>query len=143
MRSGKRGSRPRRARRALERLISAAEPLGICAEFPATLILRWSGRVGGNPVNIGLIERNGALWPDAAAWSTPPELARRYVEELAAAFECEVRTMPSGREWSLSRDGKRVRISSILDRLPSWLPVMQRFIAAVSRHDESGCISEP
>jgi len=66
----------------------------------------------------------------------PKDLARQYIEDVATAFECEVRKVGEG--WSVYRNGKALRISDVLDRLQAWVPAMQKFITAVARHDASG-----
>ena len=54
------------------------------------------------------------------------------------ALSCDVHEMPKGDEWTLYRNGKPLRIREVLDRLPAWIPAMQRFITAISRHDAAG-----
>ena len=76
-----------------------------------------------------LDRRAGRLWTDLAAWHGPKDLARQYVEEVAAAFECEVRRANEGS--SVYRAGKALRIGDVLDRLQAWVPAMQNFIGAV------------
>jgi hypothetical protein len=107
-------------------------------EFLGSLNLKWARPAGRNPVNLGYITKAGALWTDAAAWSTPKELARVYVAETAAALGCDVREMPNGDEWTLYRNGKPLRIREVLDRLPAWITAMQHFITAIARHDAAG-----
>jgi hypothetical protein len=124
------------ARPALERLIEAAEPLGVYPEFRASLNLKWPRPAGNSPVNLGYILRSGELRTDLAAWRVPKDLARQYVEEIAAAFAGEVRKVREG--WSVYRNGKALRINDVRDRLQAWVPAMQNFIAAVARHDAAG-----
>jgi hypothetical protein len=124
------------ARPALERLIEAAEPLGVYSEFRASLMLKWARPAGASPVNLGYILRSGEIWTDLAAWHVPKDLARQYVEAVAIAFECEVRK--SGEGWSVYRNGKALRISDVLDRLQAWVPAMHHFIGAVAKHDAAG-----
>jgi hypothetical protein len=124
------------ARPALERLIEAAESLGVYPEFRASLNLKWARPAGASPVNLGYILRSGQLWTDLAAYRVPKDLARQYVEEVAGAFECEVR--PANEGWSVYRNGKVLRISDVLDRLQAWAPAMEHFIAAVAKHDAAG-----
>ena len=86
-------------------------------------------------MNLGYILRSGELWTDLAAWRVPKDLARQYVEEVATAFECEVR--PANEGWSVYRNGKALRIGDVLDRLQAWLPAMQNFISSSARHDSA------
>ena len=120
----------------MERLIDAAEPLGVYPEFRASLNLKWARPAGSSPVNLGYIFRSGVLWTDLAAWHVPKDLARQYVEEVATAFECDVRQTNEG--WSIYRNGKALRISDVLDRLQAWVPAMQHFIGAIAQYHASG-----
>jgi hypothetical protein len=121
------------ARPAMERLIEATEPLGVYPEFRASLNLKWPRPAGNSPVNLGYILRSGEIWTDLAAWHVPKDLARQYVEEIATAFECEVRK--AGEGWSVYRNGKALRMNDVLDRLQAWVPAMQNFIGTVARYD--------
>jgi hypothetical protein len=44
-------------------------------------------------VNLGYINKAGALWTDASAWGGPNELARQYVEESAVVLGFDVQEM--------------------------------------------------
>lgn len=128
------------ARAKLETLVAAVEPFGVYAEVLGALNLKWR-RPDQKPLNLGYIYKSGSLWTDAAAWTVPPDLAHTYVEELAKAFGCDVHTLPSGSAWTVYRDGRPLRIREVLDRLDAWPAVMQRFIAAVQRHDAKADMS--
>jgi hypothetical protein len=107
-------------------------------DFLASLNFKWARPTGGTPVNLGYITKAGVLWTDAAAWRVPKDLARRYVEEVAGAFECDVREMNKSDAWTPYRNGKPLRIGEVLDRLPDWVPAIQSFIGAISRSDPAG-----
>jgi hypothetical protein len=125
---------PGGARRSLEALITAAEPIGVRPEFLGSLNLKWD-RPNGKPLNLGYITKLGVVWTDAASWFASQDLARTYVEEVAAAFDCEARALPNSNSWSLYRGGKPLRLASVLDRLIYWPDIMQRFITRVQKHD--------
>ena len=54
------------------------------------------------------------------------------------ALSCDVHEMPKGDAWSLYRHGKPLRIKDVLSHLGAWVPAMQHFITAISRHDAAG-----
>lgn len=124
-------------RQPLETLIRDAEPLGVYPDFRASLNLKWQRPGAPTPVNLGYIMTHGSLWTDLASNRVPQELARQYVGEIASAFDCDVHQMPSGNGWTPYRSGHPVRIQEIRDRLTQWTPIMQRFITAISKHDEA------
>jgi hypothetical protein len=126
------------ARPALERLIETVEPIGVFAEFPNSLNLKWSRPAGGTPVNLGYITKAGILSTEGASWWVPKDMARQYIEEVASALGCDAHRVPNRDEWSLYRNGKTARISDVIDRLQAWVPAIQRFITAITRHDASG-----
>jgi len=122
------------ARAALEKLLAAAEPLGVYPDLLGTLNLKWA-QPDKKPVNLGYIYKHASVWTDAAAWFAPAPLAQAYVRELADTFGCDVHTMPSSGNWTLYQQGKPLRLNAVLDRLDAWLPIMERFIRAVEQHD--------
>ena len=122
------------ARDALEELIVAMQPLGVYPDFLKSLNLKWQ-RPDQKPVNLGYIFKHASLWTDAAAWFAPKLLARTYVEELAAAFDCDMHPTPTGHGWTLYKNGSPVRIGQVLDRLPAWPPIAARFIESIRQHD--------
>ncbi len=122
------------ARVALERLVLAAEPFGVYPEFLKSLNLKWA-RPDQKPVNLGYINQFAAIWTDAAAWWAPRELAYAYVQEVARAFDSEVHLMPREESWTLYRDGKPLRLASVIDRLEAWLLPMERFIKSIIERD--------
>ena len=130
------------AQKALEKLITDAESMGVYPEFLGSLNLKLA-RPGGKPLNLGYVQKSGSVWTDAAAWFGPHDLARAYVAELASAFECDVHpivgsgatSVYTAHSWTLYKDGKPLRLKDVLDRLELWLDPMQRFITAVQKHD--------
>ncbi len=121
----------------LESFIHNIEPIGVSPDFRASLNLKWERPSGTRPVNLGYVMPYGALWTDLASNHVPPEIAHKYVEELANAFNCDVHTMPSGTAWTPHRKGKPLRIQDVRDRLGECPPIMQRFINAISKYDEA------
>ena len=123
------------ARSAIEKLIAAAEPLGVYPELLGTLNLKWQ-RPGGKPVNLGYIYKHRAIWTDAAGWFAPRELAEKYVREVAALFDrSEIASTPS-HYLTLYRDGKPLRLEeNELDRLVEWVGPMGRFIDSIKDYD--------
>jgi hypothetical protein len=126
------------AKKALERLIQDAEPLGVYPDFLRSLNLKWD-RPGGKAVNLGYIDQRSSfptIWTDVAAVAAPRELAHSYVQDLATTWGCDVRTLPAGETWTLYKDGRPLRLASVLDCLDDWLGPVQRFISAMAKQDE-------
>lgn len=122
------------ARTALEKLLAAAEPLGVYPDLLGSLNLKWA-QPDKKPVNLGYIYKHASVWTDAAAWFAPGSLAQAYVTELADAFGCDIHTMPSSGNWTLYQGGKPLCLNAVLDRLDTWLPIIERFIRAVEQHN--------
>lgn len=125
----------------LETFIKNAEPLGVYPEILGSLNLKWP-RPNGKPVNLGYMTKAGKLWTDAAAWSPESdiaqgyaELAKQYVKDLALTFGCESRAMPTGKSWTVYRDGQALKLAGVLDRLDAWLGPMSRYIDALRAKD--------
>lgn len=123
------------SRAALERLLRAAEPLGVYPDFLRSMNLRWD-RPGANAVNLGYVMRSGEIWTDAVASAAPRELARAYIDDLAATWGCDVG--PANGSWTLRKKGKSLRLPAVLDRLDHWLGPIQRFLAAIQADSSSG-----
>ncbi len=122
------------AKAALERLIAATEPFGVHPEFLKCLNFKWD-RPGGKPVNLGYIPNNSSIWTDLAAGNVPRELARAYVADVAAGFDCDVHTMPTSGNWTPYKNEKPLRLAAVLGRLDAWAKPMRCFIAALTEHD--------
>jgi hypothetical protein len=127
------------ARAALEKLLEAAEPLGVYPEFLGTLNLKLR-RQRGRDVNLGYISKDGEILTEAASYFPGgdealgyPALGKEYVEDLAKTFGCEVRKYASG--WTPSISGKTLRIGTVLNRLDAWLGPMERYIAELRKKD--------
>lgn len=122
------------ARSALEQLLVKLEPLGVYPDFLKWLVLRFD-RDTGKSINLGYFTRTGSVWTDLSVADLPRELAHRYVQEVAQTFDCDVHTFPGSGNWSPYKDGKPLKLSSVLDRLDDWVEPMQRFITAINEYD--------
>ena len=79
-------------------------------------------------MNLGYILRNGHLYTDATSSNVPKDLARAYIEELAAAMGLDVVEGQNGQTWNL-RSGTTVpHIKDLSEKLDRWIPVAERFI---------------
>lgn len=115
------------ARSPVESLIDDLQTLGVTPEFRASLNLKWTGENREKPINFAYIQRNGLIWTDLAAWGTPPDIALRYVQALADAWNADVHAMPKGTSWTIYQHGKPIRLSAVLDRLDALPPLIQKF----------------
>lgn len=123
------------AKAALERLIKAVEPFGVYPEFLKTLNFKWA-RPGKKPVNLGYIATYNSIWTDASAWFAPKELAHEYVQDIANTFGCQCQVLPTSGYWMPYQNGKPLKLGSVLKHLEDWAGPMQRFVAAIEKHDK-------
>jgi hypothetical protein len=80
-----RGDLPRKVRR----FMATVAALGVKADFQGALNLRWE-QPAGPPINLGVIQRNGQIWTETVNAHAPPDIAHRYIQELASAFSMQV-----------------------------------------------------
>jgi hypothetical protein len=80
-----RGDLPRKVRR----FMATVAALGVKGDFQGALNLRWE-RPAGPPINLGVIQRNGQIWTETVNAHAPPDIAHRYIQELASAFSMQV-----------------------------------------------------
>ncbi len=113
---------------AIRDFIERAAGLGVHPEWRQTLMFKWHGWPDA-AVNLGYIDRAGALWTDATNWKVGAARAQSYIEELAGIAEGRVRPSTNG-PYVVAADGKSpVRIESLLpERADAWLAAMERFI---------------
>jgi hypothetical protein len=69
--------------KAIEDFLTLVEPLGVYAEFKASLNLKVQLADAIKPIGLGYIQRNGQLWTDPITAGAPPDLARTYLAALA------------------------------------------------------------
>ena len=69
--------------KAIEDFLALVEPLGVYAEFKASLNLKVQLPDAIKPIGLGYIQRNGQLWTDTITLAAPPDLARAYLATLA------------------------------------------------------------
>jgi hypothetical protein len=114
----------------LKSFITRLEPLGVYPDFQRSLIFRWDPPKG-KPINLGYIQRNGAVWTDTVHLNAPLDLSQAYVSELAEACGCEVDRTSFGDNWQVRASGSPPKIEAIAPKLDAWIAVIERFIAAV------------
>ena len=113
----------------LKVFVEKLQDRGVRAEFQASLNLKWD-IPSGRTINLGYIQKNGAVWTDASNWFGAKEISHTYNEELAAALAVGLRK--SSDNWTIWAAERSVRITDIADRLDAWLPVIDRFLQKVS-----------
>ena len=114
----------------LKYFINQLEPLGVYADFQRSLIFRWDPPTG-KAINLGYIQRNGAVWTDTVHLNAPLDLSQAYVSELAEAWGCEVDRQSFGQNWQVRQAGSPPKIEVIAPQLEAWIVVIARFIDAV------------
>ncbi|UNC13969.1 hypothetical protein FE249_06935 [Acidiphilium multivorum] len=122
------------ARAALEQLLVRLESLGVYPDFMKSLIFRFD-RATGKSVNLGYVTRAGSIWTDQHSADLPRDLSHHYVQEVAQIFDCNVHTLPSSGNWSPYKDGKPLRLSSVISQISDWVGPIQRFITAINEYD--------
>ena len=72
------------------------EPLGVKPELLASLNLKVDLPGSDRPTNFGYITKAGKVWIDTFSWTAPAHVALEYNEAIAAMFNGEVKTYPTG-----------------------------------------------
>jgi hypothetical protein len=113
---------------AIRDFIDRAQSIGVHPEWRQTLMFKWYGWPD-SAVNLGYIDRGGALWTDATNWKVGGDRARAYIEELAQVAGGHVRQSTNG-PYVVGSDGKTaVRVEALLPaRADAWLGAMASFI---------------
>lgn len=119
----------------LESFLKKLEPLRVEPEFKRSLILRWHA-VDGTTLNIGYIDKHGAVWTDAVHGQARKlgilDLTHAYVKELANLVGGEVRSTTNEDNIYAVVNGKAPRAGSLLDLETQWLQIIQRFARNVN-----------
>jgi len=123
--------------RAIRDFLASVEPLGVYAEYRASLNLKVEREGAAKPVNLGYVQKNGQLWTSAVGWFAPKDAALRYIEALAAAIGGEV---AAGNDWSgsyVSVDGKKApRIEQLLPaHAEAWRRAVETLVADLREAD--------
>jgi hypothetical protein len=123
-----RGDLPRKIRR----FIATAAALGVEADFKGALNLRWEG-LAGPPINLGVIQRDGQIWTETVSAHAPPEIAHRYIKELATAFGMQVEKAAFKGAWQVRDDEHAPRIEDVADKLDLWITTIEHFAARMTK----------
>jgi hypothetical protein len=68
----------------IQAFIKSVEPLGVYAEYAASLNLKLDWEGSAKPISLGYIQKNGRLQTGTVGWHAPKDAARRYVETLTS-----------------------------------------------------------
>src|SRR5258708_37940795 len=123
-----RGARPRRGRA----FMATVAAMGAKVDFKAALNLRWE-RAGGPPINLGVIQRNGQIWTETVNAHAPPDIAHRYIQELAAAFSMQGEKEAFKGAWQVRDNNRAPRIEDAADKLDLWITAIEHFIANMKK----------
>jgi hypothetical protein len=69
---------------AIQAFIKSVEPLGVYAEYAASLNLKLDWEGSAKPISLGYIQKNGRLQTGTVGWHAPKQAATRYVTKLAS-----------------------------------------------------------
>jgi hypothetical protein len=131
------------SRQALGKLIDSVAPLKIYPEFLNSLNFKWASSETSKPINLMYIRRDGQIWTDAASWFAPRGVARRYVEDLAAALGAQVYELGKEANPTLWKDGKSLRMQSVVSDLDAAIDPMTRFVTELAAWEQAGAIVSP
>jgi hypothetical protein len=109
--------------------------LGVEADFQGALNLRWK-RPAGPPINFGVVQRNGQIWTETVNAHAPPDIAHRYIAELASAFSMQVDKEPFKGAWQVRDNNQAPRIEDVADKLDLWITAIEHFIAGMKKMAE-------
>jgi hypothetical protein len=123
-----RGDLPRKVRR----FLAAVAALGVEANFQGALNLRWK-RPAGPPINLGVIQRNGQIWTETVNAHAPPDIAHRYIQELASAFSMQVEKEAFKGAWQVRDNNHAPRIEDVADKLDLWITAIEHFIVRMKK----------
>ena len=123
---------------AIRTFLDKLEPIGVYEEYKARLILRWDSP-DDVPINLGMFHPGGKISTRAVNWFVPRDIGHVYIEELASAWGLDV-NRSHDRDWYvMGSDGRPPKIFEIRDRLPLWIPVIEKFQQRLrDRHEKDG-----
>jgi hypothetical protein len=122
---------------AVSRFVDALAQYKIRPDFMKSLNLRWFSQNEERRVTLMHFYRDGQIWTDAAGRTAPKHLADSFVRELGSVLGAEARPWTEGGTLSLYSEGGPLRLAAVLDRLPSAIPVVERFATALEGHYSS------
>lgn len=119
---------------AIADFLTLVEPLGVYAEFKASLNLKAQLADLPRPISFGYIQRNGQLWTDPAANSAPADLARAYNQTLADLIGGQVSPHKSMSVTTNGRTGPR--IDALLPaHAQGWANAIRDLLAGIERRN--------
>ncbi len=122
------------SRAELEQFFEEVDSLGVFPDFLKSLIFRWT-RPGLQSLNLGYIDKLGRVWTDLRPGEADHQAYQTYVREIAEAFHCDAHKIGTGGSLTPYKDGKPLRISSMMPRLAAWKEPMQHFIENLRKRD--------
>ena len=121
--------------RKVRRFVATVGALGVEADFQGALNLRWKRRAG-PPINFGVVQRNGQIWTETVNAHAPPDIAHRYIAELASAFSMQVDKEAFKGAWQVRDNNQAPRIEDVADKLDLWVTAIEHFMAGMKKMAE-------
>jgi hypothetical protein len=112
--------------------VATLATLGVEADFQGALNLRWKRPVG-QPINLGVIDRNGLIWTETANAHAPLDIVHRYIRELATAFSMQVEKDGFKGAWQVRDKNHAPRIADVADKLDLWTTAIEHFIVSMKK----------
>ena len=116
----------------VSRFMTTVAALGVEADFQGALNLRWKRPVG-QPINFGVIDRNGLIWTETANAHAPLDIVHRYIRELASAFGMQVNKEGFKGAWQVRDNNHAPRIEDVADKLDLWTTAIAHFIGSMKK----------
>lgn len=125
----------------IRQFITSLEPLGIYAQIKNTALYLYAS-IGGEPVNLGYIWKNGQFYTDQVYKNVPPDLLETYLANLAEIIDGQVGS-PNGRSEPLY---VQIKGKTSFPWMPAFLPehadelrtAMQQFVHQLLERKSDG-----
>jgi hypothetical protein len=117
--------------------LARVAPLGVYAEFKASLNLKFDLQGSARPLNFGYIRKNGKLDTSPLSWTVSAEIGTQYNQRLAAAMGGQTAT--SSNSIYLSTNGSSEPfVSSLLpEHSEEWEDAIREVIALARQVDKA------
>jgi hypothetical protein len=120
----------------LKEFVASLRPLGVESRFEKSLFLRWR-TAGGKTLSAGTIEPTGSIWllktvTDARVAGNQPA-AELYLETIARLANGSVKRSENGSSDVRGRDGRSLRLPTLIEFAPSWKEAIGTLISDISQ----------
>lgn len=118
---------------AVKRLLTEMGRFDVYGDVIRGLNLKWEGRL--RTYNLGLIQRDGVIWLDTMGGGEPRDLARKYVEGLAAAWGGKAVEDKRG-FWTVKIGDRAPKVAAVLSKLDAWPAIAEAYVTGVREYED-------